>query len=57
MDALKLYFKDKYTSTELVEHIDISMDDLLWILTDWLEEHTEDFQKDYEVIFNMGDID
>jgi hypothetical protein len=33
------------------------MDDLLWLLTDWLEEHTNDFQEDYELIFDTGVVE
>ena len=55
-DALTRHWKDKYTPEELVEHINISMDDLMFCLLDWIEEHTEDFQEDYENIFGYGEL-
>lgn len=55
MDALIKYWEDKYTPAELVEHLGISMDDLLFCLTDWCEEHLNDFREDVETIFGYGE--
>lgn len=57
LEALIKYWKDKYSPAELVEHIGISMDDLLYILEDWVEENLNDFKEDVELIFGYGDVD
>ena len=55
MDALYQYWKDKYSPAELIEHIDIDMDDLLFLLQDYVEENLDDYRADIEEIFGYAD--
>ncbi len=54
MDALLTYWKDKYSPAELVEHMDISMDDLLFCLLDFIEENINDYREDIEEIYGYA---
>ena len=56
MEALIKYWNDKFSPAELVEHINISMDDLLYILEDsgWVRTNFDDFREDFENIYDIG---
>ena len=56
MEALIKYWNDKFSPAELVEHINISMDDLLYILEDsgWVHANVDDFKEDFENIYDIG---
>ena len=56
MEALIKYWNDKFTPEELVEHIGISMQDLLWILEDsgWVRNNFDEFKEDFEYIYEIG---
>lgn len=51
MDTLEQYWKDKFSPAELVEHIGISMEDLLFCIGDWVEENLDQFRDDIEEIY------
>ena len=59
MDALIKYWGDRFTPEELVEHIGMSMQDLLWILKDtgWIRANMDNFREDFEKIYEIGDDD
>lgn len=54
MEALLKFWEDKYTPAELVEHLDISMEDLLYILTDYIEENLDKYREDIETIYGYS---
>jgi len=56
MEALIKYWNDKFSPAELVEHINITMDDLLYILEDsgWVHANLDDFREDFENIYDIG---
>jgi hypothetical protein len=58
MEALLKYWSDRFTPEELVEHIEISMQDLLWILEDsgWVRTNADNFKEDFERIYEIGGI-
>ena len=53
MEALIKYWGDKFTPEELVEHIGISMQDLLYILEEsgWARANIDDFEEDFKQIY------
>ena len=53
MEALIKYWSDTYTPEELVEHIGISMQDLLYILEEsgWVRSNMDDFEEDFKQIY------
>ena len=55
MEALIKYWGDKFSPEELVEHIGISMQDLLWILEDsgWVRVNFDSFKEDFEQIYEI----
>lgn len=55
MEALRNYWNDKYTPAELVEHIGISMEDLLFCLEDYIDENLNQFKDDVEEIFGYSE--
>lgn len=55
MDALLKYWTDKYSPSELIDHVGISMEDLQFCLMNWFEEHLDDFKEDVETIFGYGE--
>ena len=58
MEALIKYWGDRFTPEELIEHIGISMQDLLYILEEsgWVRCNADDFQEDFENIYKVGDF-
>lgn len=56
MEALFKYYIDRFTPTELVEHIDVPMEVLVDALSNWLSENRENFQEDFEFIY-AGDFE
>jgi hypothetical protein len=57
MEALIKYWGDKFTPEELIEHIGISMQDLLYILEEsgWARCNIDDFKADFEQIYQVGE--
>ena len=50
LSKLLEYYKDRYDPAELVEHLDMSIEDLLSCIESWLEEDHEVVQEDLEHI-------
>ena len=59
MEALIKYWGDRFTPEELVEHIGISLQDLLYILEEsgWVRCNMDEFQEDFEKIYQIGGVD
>lgn len=55
MEALIQYWKDRYTPEELVQHLNIPMDDLTYLLADWIRDNLDKFREDVEFIYGIGD--
>ena len=49
-DELIEYYRDKYESAELVEHLGIPIDDLLILIEDWIDENPNAIEADLEYI-------
>jgi hypothetical protein len=47
------YYKDRYDPAELVEHLDISIEDLLDALVGWFDNNEDLLQDDLEIITNF----
>jgi hypothetical protein len=58
MEALIKYWNDKFSPEELIEHIGISMEDLLYVLQDsgWVESNLNEFRTDCETIYGVGGV-
>lgn len=57
MEAILKYWSDRFTPEELIDHIGISMEDLLWILDEsgWVEANLDCFREDFEKIYQVGE--
>jgi len=53
LSALMEYYKDCYDPAELVEHLDISIEDLLDALVGWFDNNEDLLQDDLEIITNF----
>jgi len=49
MSTLRELITDKYGPTDLVDKLDIPIDELLDCLWDYVEDHSEVFDEDFEV--------
>jgi len=50
LNDLMEYYRDRYDPAELVEHLDITIDDLLDALVGWFENNEDKVQEDLEHI-------
>jgi hypothetical protein len=60
LEALLRYYSDRFEPTELVEHLDIDIEDLLGCLEDWIKykmNMENAFQEDLEHITTYGEED